>query len=226
MKNIVHLGFGDYQFLKSELESKLQEFIQSNKTASVNDLNSKQRRPPVIVCYAGPNGSGKSTLTYFLGYTGVYVNADDIQRANQCDTLVAAKSAERMRKSLVNSRTDFTFETVMSTERNLKLLQYAKSLGYRISIQYVLTRNADINVARVKQRVAKGGHDVPEDKIRLRYERCLKLLPEIVKVSDICNVFDNTMCYEIIYSKDNTDTHMYPNDFWTLEDIKGLVECV
>ena len=72
---------------------------------------------------------------------------------------------EDERKKLLEKKADFTFETVLSTERNLHLLQEAKNTGYQIHCIYVLTCNADINVARIKSRVLVGGHDVPEDKV-------------------------------------------------------------
>ena len=49
-----------------------------------------------------------------------------------------------------------------------------------------------INVYRVKQRFANGGHDVPEDKIVSRYKKALDLLPELIQVCDICHIYDNS----------------------------------
>lgn len=57
---------------------------------------------------------------------------------------------------------EFCFETVLSTDRNLKLLQQAKGKGCFIRCYYILTADPLINVYRVKSRVAAGGHDVPE----------------------------------------------------------------
>ncbi|MFR1480266.1 MAG: hypothetical protein ACLSB9_33640 [Hydrogeniiclostridium mannosilyticum] len=59
-------------------------------------------------------------------------------------------------------RTDFSFETVLSTARYLNLLQQAKVAGYQIAALFVLTRDPEINVSRVRARAAAGGHDVPE----------------------------------------------------------------
>lgn len=179
---------------------------------------------PSLVVFAGPNGSGKSTITSLVSFAGVYVNADDIQRVNQCDPLAAAQMAEAMRNNLLSSRADFTFETVLSTERNLNLLKKAKDTGYFVRVYYVLTRNANINVARVAQRVANGGHDVPEDKIRSRYERCIKLIPEVMAVADIFNVYDNTKTFRRIFSKKRDVYRVFPNELWSFDDIVSLTQ--
>ena len=130
---------------------------------------------PEIIVFAGPNGSGKSTITRMAKIRGEYMNADDIKRSTLCTDLEAAIKAEELRECMIVNRKDFTFETVLSTDRNLLLLQRAKEAGYFIRGIYVLTCNADINVARVNAREALGGHGVPEEKIRSRYDRALAL---------------------------------------------------
>ena len=87
---------------------------------------------------------------------------------------------------------DFCFETVMSTERNLNLLRRAKAKGYFIRCFYILTADPEINVWRVQSRVAEGGHDVPREKIISRYEKALKLVKDVVDVSDVCHIYDNS----------------------------------
>ena len=131
-------------------------------------MDNKSRKPIVLV-YAGPNGSGKTTVTRGLPIFGTYVNADDIKAKYNLTDLEAAQQAEALRNALISKRADFSFETVLSTERNLLLLEKAKALGYEVQCIYVLTSDENINVARVKARHAAGGHDVPADKIRARY---------------------------------------------------------
>lgn len=94
---------------------------------------SEKRLQPEVIVFAGPNGSGKSTLVknYELIHTiKKYINVDDIKRVSYCTDLQAAKRAEKLRESAVNKTEDFAFETVLSTDRNLKLLQKAKEKGY------------------------------------------------------------------------------------------------
>ena len=92
-------------------------------------MQSRVLQPEVIV-FAGPNGSGKSTITRMAKTVGVYINADDIRKASLCSDMEAAIMAEKLREDAVFKNEDFTFETVLSTERNLKLLKKAKEKGY------------------------------------------------------------------------------------------------
>ena len=141
-----------------------------------------------VIVFAGPNGSGKSTITQMAKVRGEYINADDIKRTTLCTELEAAVKAEELREYMIQSKKDFTFETVLSTERNLILLQRAKEQGYFVRGIYVLTANVDINVARVQAREALGGHGVPEEKIRSRYDKALALIPRLVEVCDVLQI--------------------------------------
>ena len=83
----------------------------------------KNKKLPEIIVFAGPNGSGKTTITHMTQTVGAYVNADDIKKSNMCSDLEAAIKAEELRESLLRKHENFTFETVLSTDRNLKLLK-------------------------------------------------------------------------------------------------------
>jgi predicted ABC-type ATPase len=179
---------------------------------------------PLVLVFAGPNGSGKSTVTKRMRIFGTYVNADDIKNTYKLSDLDAARMAEKFREKLVDTKADFTFETVLSTPRNLSLLQKAKENAYEIHCIYVLTCNADINVARVKARVLEGGHDVPEDKIRSRYEKALKLLPELINICDTILIFDNSLMPELIFKKDKDGNECFPTNLWTLDQINQLLD--
>jgi len=107
-------------------------------------MSDKVLQPEVIV-FAGPNGSGKSTITSLAKTVGVYINADDIKQATMCSDLEAAQKAEALREQALQDRRDFTFETVMSTDRNLKLLKKAKEAGCFVRCFYILTADSAIN---------------------------------------------------------------------------------
>ena len=134
----------------------------------------------------------------------------------------AAIKAEELREKMIESKKDFTFETVLSTERNLLLLRKAKEQGYFIRGIYVLTSNADINVARVSAREALGGHGVPEEKIRKRYERALKLIPQLTEVCDVLHLYDNTDIPFRIFKKRKDVYYRWENKYWTNEQIEKL----
>lgn len=179
-------------------------------------------RLPEIIVFAGPNGSGKSTITRMAKTVGEYINADDIKRTTICSDIEAAVKAEELREKMIKLKKDFTFETVLSTERNLLLLRKAKEQGYFIRGIYVLTSNADINVARVSAREALGGHGVPEEKIRQRYDRALKLIPKLVEVCDVLHLYDNTDVPFRIFKKRKDVYYRWENDYWNDKQIEIL----
>lgn len=182
-----------------------------------------QKKPEIIV-FAGPNGSGKSTITRFAKVIEPYINADNIKSVNHCSDLEAAELAEKMREEALSEQKSFTFETVLSTGRNLNLLKKAKERGYFIRCIYVLTCDCSINIARVKSREANGGHGVPEEKIVSRYKKALKLLPELISVCDIVHIYDNSKVPFRIFKKRKTEYFFWPNEYWSENEIKELVK--
>ncbi len=184
---------------------------------------SVSQKKPEIVIFAGPNGSGKSTFTELLKPTMDYINADEIKKNLKCDDLEAAQLAEKQREEHLAQMSEFCFETVLSTERNIKLLQRAKQKGYFIRCYYILTADPMINVLRVKARAAAGGHDVPEEKIITRYDKALNLVKELVALCDICHIYDNSGSRPFrIFKKRKEQMYFAESSEWYLEDIQAL----
>jgi predicted ABC-type ATPase len=178
----------------------------------------------VVLVFAGPNGSGKTTASLGTPALGTYVNADDIQAEAGCTDLEAAQQATALREKLLAAGDDFTFETVLSTDRNLDLLRRARAAGYEIRSVFVLTVSPSLNVARVLARVAAGGRAVPEAKIRARYTRSLANLPELVALSDIAIVLDNTSDNPVqIFAKDQSGFFIEQTTDWPQGRILRLV---
>ena len=182
------------------------------------------QRKPVVLAFAGPNGSGKSTVTRGMIPFGTYVNADDIKKEYDLTDLEAAQQAEALRNGLLERGADFSFETVLSTERNLLFLKKAKAQGYEVQCIYVLTCDENINVARVRARYAAGGHDVPDDKIRARYHRALALLPRLIEACDKLLIYDNSDKPSLIFNKQGTYKEIFPNNNWPEAKIKKLLD--
>lgn len=185
-------------------------------------MNVLHKKPEVVV-FAGPNGSGKSTITELLKPPMDYINADEIKKYIKCSDLEAVQLAEKQREEHIYRMEEFCFETVLSTERNLKLLQRAKEKGYFIRCYYVLTADPAINIWRVKSRVESGGHDVPEEKIIARYDRALELVKDLVNVCDVCHVYDNSGKKPFrIFKKRKCEYYYAECEDWHLEDIQIL----
>lgn len=187
-----------------------------------NMLQHSKKLPEIIV-FAGPNGSGKSTITKMAKVIEPYINADDIKRTNYCSDLEAAQLAEKMREQAIANHESFTFETVLSTDRNLKLLKRAKENGYFIRCIYVLTADVNINIFRVESRKATGGHGVPEDKICSRYIKALQLIPKLVEVADVMHIYDNSSVPYRIFKKRKTEFFIWENENWSEDAIRKLV---
>jgi len=189
---------------------------------------------PTLVVFGGPNGSGKSTLIEgyrkLAGFPNEYVNADEMARENSIGAIEAAQAATRRRASLLRSNTSFAMETVMSMPDKIQLLRKAKLKGYYIHLVYVTTQDPQINVWRVEDRVRKGGHDVPPEKIRQRYFRSMNLLSEALIIVDSAEVFDNSFELPLLIAEKkpySSQIVAYPQEhpsLWTSERLKNLLE--
>lgn len=178
---------------------------------------------PKILVFAGPNGSGKSTLTQAWDKTGLYINADNIKAFRSCSVLEAAQEAERLRELCLSELRSFTFETVLSTKRNLMFLSCAKAAGFHIESVFVLTKDPELNVFRVISRELSGGHSVPPEKIRSRYSKALSNISKLIALSDIFRLVDNTSQPEILFVKNDTGHQIRPNNYWTVRSIEQLI---
>ena len=140
-----------------------------------------KRRPHVVVL-AGPNGSGKSTAAPALlrGQLGVteFVNADTIARglsafAPEHAAVEAGRIMLTRLHQLAAQQRDFAFETTLASRVFATHVAQWKTTGYAFHVIFLWLPNADFALARVSERVRLGGHDVPEDTVRRRYQRGL-----------------------------------------------------
>ncbi len=182
-------------------------------------------RKPMVLVLAGPNGSGKSTITQYFEKVGQYTNADDVVSTTGMTNEAAAKLVDDMRYKSIDSKKDFTFETVLSSSYKIDILEKAKSEGYFIKCIFILTVDPLINVSRVEARVASGGHNVDKEKIISRYHKSLANIFKLMELCDILHVYDNTNNKPVrIIRKHKDDISIFPNDLWSEEAIIELIE--
>lgn len=161
---------------------------------------------PKLVVIAGPNGSGKTTLTRQLREQGIdfgeYINPDDIAAeltgSYEWRVRAAQKLADERREACIREKCNFSFETVMSHPSKIDIMRRARNAGFDVTLFFVGTDDPRINIDRVRNRVALGGHDVPEDRIVTRYERTMEAFVEAALVCDESYVFDNTIFQSVL----------------------------
>ncbi|HLB52841.1 MAG TPA: hypothetical protein VJK48_03960 [Chlamydiales bacterium] len=110
----------------------------------------------------------------------------------EINSYFASVAADFIRQNLLLLGKSFTFETVMSSRDKVDFFCKAKELGYRTYLYYVATDDSLINISRVAQRSALGGHSVPEEKTKARYERSLALLMPAIRCANRSYIFDNS----------------------------------
>lgn len=127
---------------------------------------------------AGANGSGKSTISkVLLPSEGiVYINPDDIARElNPNDPPSAKISAGRETLRRIDESLDkgvsFAIESTLSGAGYVAMVNRARRLGYDVTIAYVYVDSPEFCLERIRVRVLNGGHNVPADDVRRRYDR-------------------------------------------------------
>jgi len=138
--------------------------------------------PPRIYVLAGVNGAGKSTVggAVFIDNGVEYFNPDEAARkllaANRGLSQTEANGAawrqgSRLLKRATDERLDFAFETTLGGNTILRQLMEAAAKSIEVHIWYAGLAGVDLHIQRVRSRVRRGGHDIPEEAIRRRYER-------------------------------------------------------
>lgn len=155
-----------------------------------------------ILIIAGPNGAGKTTFAnhFLLNEVGcdIFLNADLIasgldpfhpeRRAIQAGRLMLSMMRDHVEKGET-----FAFETTLSGRGYARLIPQWREMGYHVEIHYLRLPNDDYAVQRVGQRVRQGGHDIPEDAIRRRFDSGWRNFQEIYRdMVDEWAVYDST----------------------------------
>lgn len=155
-----------------------------------------------IVIIAGPNGAGKTTFAReFLpneAHCDIFINADLIAAGLSpfAPERAAIKAGKLMLEAIhdaAQKQQSFAFETTLSGLGYLRHIPIWKAQGYRIKLIFLQLPSSEMAVARVKQRVQQGGHNIPEATIRRRFDAGLKNFHQHYKNSvDIWLHFDNS----------------------------------
>jgi predicted ABC-type ATPase len=160
---------------------------------------------PIFWIVAGPNGSGKTSayqdaeIEAFARAVWI-INPDlltaRIQKVEGRElpdaNLEAVRRIEAWLEASIRAHQTVGVETVLSTDKYRRLVVAAKELGFALRLTYVILDSPERSIERVRLRVAKGGHSVPQRKIVERYARSLDQLPWFLEQADQASVFDNS----------------------------------
>ncbi len=168
-------------------------------------MPSPSAEPPVFLIVAGPNGSGKSSAYQdadieAFGRSVWIINPDllaarirDIESLElTAANLEAVRRIEAWLEASIRAHQTVGVETVLSTGKYRRLVEMAKRLGFQIRLIYVLLDSPQRNVERVRLRVKKGGHAVPEEKILERHAKSLEQMPWFLEQAGQAWLFDNS----------------------------------
>ncbi len=154
---------------------------------------------------AGPNGSGKSSVyqdaDIELSGRSVWIINPDLLTARIREieglellaaNLEAVQRIEAWLETSIKAHQTVGVETVLSTDKYRRLVLLAKRLGFEVRLIYVLLDSPQRNIERVRLRIKKGGHAVPEDKILERHAKSLAQMPWFLEQADQADIFDNS----------------------------------
>lgn len=160
---------------------------------------------PRLWIVAGPNGCGKSTAysqpsieeldgsVWIINPDLLTAKLQDAEHLPQREAnLQAVRRIERWLAQSIGVYQTIGVETVLSTDKYRKLVRAAKSRGFEIRLIYVIVDSVEIQLERIRYRVEKGGHDVPEDKVRERRGRSLDQLRWFFRQADYTWILDNS----------------------------------
>jgi predicted ABC-type ATPase len=181
---------------------------------------------PVLHILAGPNGAGKTTLYERVIEPSThlrFVNADRIAAEHwPGDELThaydAASCAAAERDRLIGARRSFVTESVFSHPSKIDLLASARHAGYLIALHVVMIP-VELAVLRVNERVARGGHAVPRQKIVERFDRLWEHVAVAVPIAHEVFVYDNSDATRplqiIVHLRDGHPVTISPWPAWT-----------
>jgi predicted ABC-type ATPase len=181
---------------------------------------------PNLYIIGGPNGSGKTTVSLRLLPNFLecfeYVNADAIaagmsQFNPESVAILAGRLMIQRLRTLSDSGTDFAFETTLAARNFARFLRNCKNKGYTINLIYFWLQSPELAIERVQRRVESGGHSIPEDVIRRRYDRGRRNLTSLyLPLCDSWMVYNNSSPALLLVARKNAQGEpiIYERETW------------
>jgi predicted ABC-type ATPase len=154
-----------------------------------------------ILMLAGPNGAGKTTFARsFLPAEAEcirFINADLIASglspfAPEAEAIRAGRLMFEEISQCLDKGESFALETTLSGQGYRRHISEWRNLGYHVSIYFLTLSSPELAIARVAERVLQGGHNIPENVIRRRFESGRKNFDKIYRaLVDSWILYDN-----------------------------------
>jgi len=106
--------------------------------------------------------------------------------------VAAGRQVLKLTDEYLNSNLSFAVETTLAGRRIVELMRRAKKCGYEVHLVFVALNSPEKNISRIRERVARGGHFIPDLDVRRRYTRSFENLPEAVRIADLAKIYDNS----------------------------------
>ncbi|MBQ8296348.1 MAG: zeta toxin family protein [Ruminococcus sp.] len=143
----------------------------------------------------GVNGVGKSSLSGVLSAEntdlGIIIDTDKLTAELGGDRIKGGKLAVERIEDCLKKGVNFTQETTLSEIRTLKTIQKARERDYFIRLYYVGVSSSEESIKRIKNRVEKGGHDIPSEDVERRYSKRFEDLSKVLPYCNEVRFFDN-----------------------------------
>jgi predicted ABC-type ATPase len=184
---------------------------------------------------AGGNGAGKTTFyrTRLAALGLPFINADILAKqlypqAPEAHSYDAAKVAAELRGQLLQEGRSFCVETVFSHPSKIDLVAQAKTLGYEVVLIFIHLDLISLNQARVAQRVAEGGHNVPAEKVTSRIPRVLNHIKQTLPLCDFVSILDNSRAdnpFQQVATLRNGQLECFQNSLpnWAISLLEGYL---
>jgi predicted ABC-type ATPase len=154
---------------------------------------------PILTIFAGPNGSGKSSIIRRVDFAGrgnlleadaiaIRIDANDPRLAS----IAAGREVLRRTREYLASGQDFSIETTLSGIWAIRAITHALERGFFVRLVYICLDSPEQSIQRVHERVAQGGHYVPDEDVRRRYARSLSNVKRVLKMVSEAVFYDNS----------------------------------
>ena len=149
----------------------------------------------VYTIVGGVNGVGKSSFTGVLKERstdlGIIVDVDKLTAELGGNALAGGKAALKKINECIDKGVSFTQETTLSGRRTEATAKKVKELGYHVRLFYVGLDTAAESLARIQNRVRRGGHDIPDDNVERRFAGRWEALVKVLPYCDEAEFYDN-----------------------------------